>query len=112
MFLVLVFLGFVSLTGSAQASDSIFTLTIDDFPAADAADCQAQATNFGVALAQMGNVQRYSEQCQPEAFAGTYHIALSYLAHDRVADLIADDQDYATYEDQDTCEGDREAQAQ
>ena len=82
----------------AHAQANLFTLGIEDFPAATLSECTRSAKSISARLAELSGVESYGQQCTPDRLtARTFDISVSYLAENRVSAVDASDASYASY---------------
>lgn len=89
------------------AQTNLYTMTIEQWPAANSTECRTAASAIGSRLAQLAGIEIYGEQCTPDGLLSrSYDIAVSYFSDAPVTDVIADDRDYATYDSWQLCQAD------
>ena len=90
--------------GEVHAQANLFTLAIEDYPAATLSECTRSAESIGARLAALSGVESYSQQCTPDRLnARTFDISVSYLAEKRVSAVDASDASYASYQNGAAC---------
>lgn len=114
MKLVAIVLGMLCFhANSLLAQASLYTMTIEDVPAANSAECQRVASSISSRLVQLSSVEIYGEQCSAGGLSsGVFNIGISYYGDAPVPDVVADDRSYAAYDSLRDCQADLSFQRQ
>lgn len=112
MKLALATFAFVALLSEAAfGQTSIYPMEIEGLPAANSTECEGIASDIGTRLAHLAGVEVYGVECSASGItSGSFDVTVSYFAEERVADVVADDADYATYDSRQDCLADLEVQ--